>query len=796
MKHMLIAATLALAGCATTPSHRAAPAEAAIDIPIETMREVTRVLSQDSFEGRAPGTAGEEKTLAYLVERFRAAGLQPGNVTVNGASWLQDVPLVEVTAGGYSPLSVTGGKAPLAFAYGKDFTGVSFRIVPRTDLKDSELVFVGYGINAPEKGWNDYAGLDMRGKTAVILINDPDYAEAGLTGTFNGRAMTYYGRWTYKFEEAARQGASAALIVHDTFPAAYGWNVVESSWTGAQAYARSKDDGAGQTQVNGWLQKATAEAILAAAGQNLETLSAAARQKGFRAVPLGLRASLSFDNAIRRFTSKNVVGVLPGKSRPGEYVLYSAHWDHLGRCKANAAGDDICNGAIDNATGTAALVALAQAHARAGPPARSLVFLAVTAEESGLLGSEYYGANPVFPLARTVGGVNMDAISLAGPARDVTVVGGGKSELDAVLARALLEEGRVQTPDPTPEKGYYYRSDHFSLAKRGVPMLYVDSGEDLIAGGRAAGAALEQDYRDNRYHGPDDEFDPAWDWSGVEADVRLYYRLGRTMAESSAWPNWLPGDEFRRVRDESLAEESIRQMMGRDAIVHAFRCSVSDRSLWPVDQMQSDCLGEHPAIACPNACAWGTRRCGDEMNIDKAEAGSPKARSFEKIVELILLDWLNARQLQQCEGQEFAADGVSGEDFAGHEGMLNDKGIGNQACQNGNWSCQMFDPYRSIDQDHQVGLSRGGTTRSGIVPPIRINCRPASRWMNAVSAARSSASGSLIPEMNMASFLSFSRSSEAVRRPDERPLSKRTRPSRKSISCGFANQPASIQALA
>ena len=550
MKHTLVAAALALAGCATTPAPRAA-----IDIPVETMREVTRVLSQDSFEGRAPGTAGEEKTLAYLVERFRAAGLRPGN----RGSWFQDVPLVEVTAGAYSPLSVTGGKAPLTFGYGKDFTGVSFRIVPRTELKDSELVFVGYGINAPEKGWNDYAGVDMRGKTAVILVNDPDYAETSLTGTFNGRAMTYYGRWTYKFEEAARQGASAALIVHDTFPAAYGWNVVESSWTGAQAYARSKDDGASQTQVNGWMQKAMAEAILAAAGQNLDALSAAARNKGFRAVPLGLTASVSFDNAIRRLNSKNVIGVLPGKSRPGEYVLYSAHWDHLGRCKANLAGDDICNGAIDNATGTAALVALAQAHARAGPPARSLVFLAVTAEELGLLGSEYYGANPVFPLARTAGGVNMDAISLAGPARDVTVVGGGKSELDAVLARALLEEGRVQTPDPTPEKGYYYRSDHFSFAKRGVPMLYVDSGEDLIAGGRAAGAALDHDYRDNRYHGPDDEFDPAWDWSGVQSDVRLYYRLGRAIAESSAWPNWLPGDEFRRIRDETAGRGVNRE---------------------------------------------------------------------------------------------------------------------------------------------------------------------------------------------------------------------------------------------
>jgi Zn-dependent M28 family amino/carboxypeptidase len=268
-------------------------------------------------------------------------------------------------------------------------------------------------------------------------------------------------------------------------------------------------------------------------------------------VPLGLKASLSFDNAVRRFASKNVVGLLPGRERPDEYVLYSAHWDHLGHCTANAQGDDICNGAVDNATGTAALVALAETHRKAGPPPRSLVFLAVTAEESGLLGSEYYAANPVFPLAQTVGGVNMDALSLAGPAKDVTVIGGGKSELDGYLAKVLAAEGRYATPDTNPEKGYYYRSDHFSFAKRGVPMFDIDGGEDLMNGGRAAGEAYEKDYTEHRYHGPDDEYDPNWDWSGVLADLRIYYRLGRVLAESDAWPNWLPGDEFRRARDES-----------------------------------------------------------------------------------------------------------------------------------------------------------------------------------------------------------------------------------------------------
>jgi len=548
--------TLALTACVTTPAPRLHD-EAGLDraplampaIPVETLKEVTRELSLDSYEGRAPGTVGEDMTVAYLARRFAEAGLTPGNK----GSWFQDVPLVEVTGKDYSPLTVTGGKTRLSFAYGKDFVAATYRVTPDIDVSQSELVFVGYGINAPEKGWNDYAGVDMRGKTAVILVNDPDYESEAVTGEFNGRAMTYYGRWTYKFEEAARQGAAAALIVHDTFPAAYGWNVVESSWSGPQAYAASADDGMHNTLANGWVQNDVAKAIVAAAGKDLAVLSAAAKQKGFRPVPLGLWANLSFTNTIRRFASKNVIGLIPGAKRPDEVVVYSAHWDHLGHCKPNAAGDDICNGAIDNATGTAALAALAEAYRAGGTPERSVAFIALTGEESGLLGSEYYAANPVFPLAKTVGGVNMDALSLAGPARDVTVVGMGKSELDRILEGVLKAEGRHARPDPHPERGYYYRSDHFSLAKRGVPMFYVDGGEDLVVGGREAGAAYLKDYTDNRYHGPDDEYDPAWDWSGTLADLRVYYRLGRALADSADWPNWLPGDEFRKARDESRA---------------------------------------------------------------------------------------------------------------------------------------------------------------------------------------------------------------------------------------------------
>lgn len=552
------AAALALSACATTMDDAAsppmaspaAPAGAPGQISEAGMKEMTRILSSDAFEGRAPGSAGEEMTVAYLIDRFKAAGLQPGNK----GSWVQDVPLVEITGKDFAPLTVKGAKgAPMAFAFGKEWVGTTYREDAATALKDSELVFVGYGVVAPEKGWNDYAGIDMRGKTAVILVNDPDFGATGETGLFNGKAMTFYGRWTYKFEEAGRQGAAGAIIVHDTAPAAYGWNVVESSWTGPQAYPQAGSNPPPTTLVNGWVQKPVAERILAAAGQNLDTLSAKARQQGFRPVPLGLTVSTSFANDIRKFASKNVIGVLPGREAPDEYVLHTAHWDHLGRCKPAADGDDICNGAIDNATGTAALAALGEAHAKAGPTRRSQVFLAVTAEESGLLGAHYYASNPVYPLARTVGGINMDAFMVTGRSKDVTVVGLGKSELDGFLVDALKADGRTITPDPSSEAGYYYRSDHFAFAKLGVPMLYVDGGEDLVNGGRAAGEAAAAAYRADRYHGPKDEYDPNWDWSGVMQDLQLFYRIGRSLGESTSWPKWVPGDEFREAREKDCA---------------------------------------------------------------------------------------------------------------------------------------------------------------------------------------------------------------------------------------------------
>ncbi|MGB3796637.1 MAG: M28 family peptidase [Alteraurantiacibacter sp.] len=544
-------AVLSLAACATVPasgpgSTPASPISG--QISLQTVQDTVRTLSSDAFEGRKPGTPGGQMTVDYLVEQFAAAGLQPGN----GDSFLQKVPLVEITGSDFAPLSV----GDLSFEHGTDWVGVSYRQTPATTIANSDLVFVGYGINAPERGWNDYEGVDMAGKTALILVNDPDFASDTVEGTFNGRAMTYYGRWTYKYEEAARQGATAALIVHEDFAASYGWNVVEGGWTGAQAYTDTGGDGSDQTAMNGWVSNGTAAAIFEAAGMNLGAMVEAASQPGFKAVSLDMPVSTSFTNSSRRYTSNNVIGMLPGATRPDEIVLHTAHWDHLGRCIPNEAGDDICNGAVDNATGTAALVALAEAHRETDALNRSLVFLAVTAEESGLLGAEYYASNPVFPLSQTVGGINMDGIAVRGESRDVNVRGGGKSDLDDYLATALAAQGRTASPDPAPEAGYYYRSDHFPLVKRGVPMFYVKSGLDLVNGGTARGEAMEAAYRANAYHAPDDEYDESWDWSGLMQDLDLYYRLARDLGSTADWPEWNEGDEFRAVRQASCASSS------------------------------------------------------------------------------------------------------------------------------------------------------------------------------------------------------------------------------------------------
>lgn len=542
------AIALLLGGSVSPVIARDAPSPA---IAVQTLKDVTRTLSSDAFEGRKPTTPAEDKATAYIVSRFKAAGLKPGN----HGSWFQQVPMVEIDARDVSPMTFTGGKTPVSLDYRKDMVIATYRVTPKVELRDSDVVFVGYGINAPERGWNDYAGLDVHGKTVVILVNDPDWQMPGRDGLFEGRAMTYYGRWTYKFEEAARQGAAAAIIVHDTEPAAYGWGVVQSSWTGPQLELDEKGDHMDQSQAIGWMQLARAKELFASAGQDFDTLSEAARHKGFRAVPLGVKASVSFTNAIHRKASKNVIGILPGKpaaqgGAPGDWIFYTAHWDHLGHCDA-VKGDGICNGALDNASGVAGLVAIAEAQARAGPARRSMAFMSVTAEESGLLGSRYYAEHPVYPLARTVGGVNMDGLNVKGRARDFVIAGAGKSELEDMMVPLVAAQGRVIKPEPNPERGSYFRSDHFSFAKLGVPMLDGGSGEDLRVGGEAAGHAATLDYIANRYHKPQDEYDPKWDWSGAVEDLTLYYRLGRQLASGNAWPNWYKTAEFRAIRDRS-----------------------------------------------------------------------------------------------------------------------------------------------------------------------------------------------------------------------------------------------------
>jgi Zn-dependent M28 family amino/carboxypeptidase len=535
MAAMLLTAAASPAICAT----KAPPIDVAL------MKDTVKTLAADDMEGRGPSTAVEPKVLDAIIARFKAAGLKPGG---DKGGWLQAVPTVEMTATNFSPLTIGG----LSFTRGSDFVATSFRHVEHTAIKDAELVFVGYGINAPELGWNDYAGLDMHGKVAVILVNDPDYAANDEQGLFKGRRMTYYGRWTYKFEEAARQGATGALIVHDTFPAAYGWNVVQSSWSGSEYHVARPDNAMGETEMNGWVQMDVAKQIFGAAGQDFAALSAAAKVKGFKAVPLGLKASLSFDNVIRRAASNNVIGIQKGRVRPDEVVLYSAHWDHLGHCQADAKGDGICNGAVDNATGVGALMALAKANVQAGPAARSQVFIALTLEESGLLGSEYYGQNPVYPLSKTVGGVNMDALAPSGAARNYAMTGGDKSDLTTYFRAALKQDGLYESPEDHTERGHYYRSDHFSLAKRGVPMFDLSRGLDLKVGGIKAGTAATEDYVEHRYHQPSDEYSQSWDWSGITQDVTLFYQLGRALADGKAWPNWHQNDEFRAVRDASL----------------------------------------------------------------------------------------------------------------------------------------------------------------------------------------------------------------------------------------------------
>ncbi|MFQ5535329.1 MAG: M28 family metallopeptidase [Sphingomonadales bacterium] len=508
------------------------------------------ILASDAFGGRGPASPGEEKTTAYLKDEFERLGLKPAN----GDSFFQAVPLVEITADPDTSIKVTGGSKPLELAYSDDAMVWTTRVVDQVAVENSDMVFVGYGVVAPEYGWDDYAGLDVEGKTVVILVNDPGYATQD-PALFNGNTMTYYGRWDYKFEEAARQGAAAALIVHETRPAAYPWEVVTGSWSGPQFDLVRADKNMSRVAVEGWINRKATEALFAQASLDFDAMKAAALKKDFKAVSLGLKASVSVRNSLRETISNNVVAVLPGADRPDEYLIYMAHWDHLGADPA-IEGDGIYNGALDNASGVAALLELAEAFASLEDgPGRSVIFAAVTAEEQGLLGSAHYANDPLAPLAQTVAGINMDGLSNIGRTREITVVGHGMSELESFLEEAAAGQGREVRPEPFPEKGYYYRSDHFNLAKKGVPMLYTEAGVDSIEHGAEWGKAQADKYLAERYHKPADEFDDSWDLSGGVEDVKLFLDVGLKIANGTGWPNWNEGTEFRAIRNASRAGE-------------------------------------------------------------------------------------------------------------------------------------------------------------------------------------------------------------------------------------------------
>jgi len=507
-----------------------------------------KVLASDEYEGRFPASPGEEKTIEYLRAEFEKVGLKPGN----GDSYFQEVPLVEITAIPTTDLRITGGKKPLEFAFGDDFVGVTLRVQEKVTVEDSDMIFVGYGIVAPEYQWNDYEGIDATGKTVVMLVNDPGFATQD-PDFFNGRAMTYYGRWTYKYEEAARQGAACAVIIHETAPAAYGWGVVQKGWTGPNFSLVTEDGNASRCAVESWITLETTRAIFEAAGQGYDALKKSAEQPGFEAVPLGLKASLTLENSIRDSVSRNVIGLLPGSEQKDEYIIYTAHWDHFGRDPA-LEGDQIYNGALDNATGTAALIELAEAFQKLGsPPSRSILFLAVTAEEQGLLGSDFYATNPIYPLTKTAAVINMDSLNIYGRMQDIRIVGYGQSELDDYVKAYAQEVGRVVLPNATPEKGSFFRSDHFPFAKQGVPALSAGSGIQHIEKGEEWGLAQQEQYIRDKYHKPSDEFDPNWDLSGALDDLHMYFTLGYRLSMEAGFPNWKEGSEFKAKRDADMA---------------------------------------------------------------------------------------------------------------------------------------------------------------------------------------------------------------------------------------------------
>jgi len=549
-----LTATLAACGNAPDTASTSAPLFSP-EITETDFMQLVNTLASDEFEGRAPGSRGEDNSVDYIKAQYERIGLAPG---AKDGGWFQTVPMIETSADESTVLHVSGNGAARELAFGTDFVLGTRTGQAEIKVKDSELVFVGYGVNAPERGWNDYEGLDVTGKTVVVLVNDPGF-HVDDESLFDGKRMTYYGRWTYKFEEAARQGAAAALIIHDSEGASYGWDVVRNSWSGAQFDLKAADDPEPRLPAQGWVSHEAARQLFADAGLDLDAQYVAANQRGFK--PVSLNAAVSFDlhSTVVEKSSRNVIGVLPGSDLADQAVVYMAHWDHLGKHSGESdtsEGDTIYNGAVDNATGVAGIIEIAEAFAHAETkPRRSLVFIAVTLEESGLLGSKYYVANPTFEMAKIAGVINLDAMSVGGRSRDLVVTGLGNSELEDILAPIAAQQGRALVEESNPAGGYYFRSDHFNFVKAGVPSLYAKGGIDLIEGGVDAGRIAAADYA-ARYHQPSDEVHPGWKVDGLIEDLEALYSVGRVLADDERWPNWYEGNPFKATRDAS--REAVR----------------------------------------------------------------------------------------------------------------------------------------------------------------------------------------------------------------------------------------------
>jgi Zn-dependent M28 family amino/carboxypeptidase len=557
-----------LAACGTSqppaPESASAPA-APVRPPLKPTREghfspaitaedfaaYVQRLASDEFEGRKPGTIGERTATTYLMEQFQGMGLKPGN----GDSYLQNVPAIETTLldSDKLELDVAQGGNVEKYKYRDDAIVATLQGKSDIQVKDSDLVFAGYGVIAPEYQWNDYAGLDVKGKTVVVLINDPGFGNGDET-LFKGKAMTYYGRWTYKFEEAARQGAAACLIVHDTAGVGYPWQVVINSWSGPQFSLLESEDPAPRLALAGWLTPDAARRLFAKSGADFDTLRKSADLRGFKGTPLNAKLSVSLHSQIRNVLSTNVLALVPGSTHADEVVVYSAHWDHFGR-DPNLKGDQIYNGAVDNGTGVAALLEIADAFAhQQPPPQRSILFLSTTLEDAGLLGSRYYALHPARPLAKTVADINIDELIPWGRTHDMAIIGMGQSQMDDYLRDALRPMGRTVSADEAPEKGFFYRSDQLNFARAGVPVLFARDGFDKLDGGKAAGKAAYDDFTANRYHKPTDNYDPNWDLSGVIEDVTALYAVGKRLADETSFPQWAADSEFRAAREVSATK--------------------------------------------------------------------------------------------------------------------------------------------------------------------------------------------------------------------------------------------------